>query len=66
MELIVLVVYTFVIWLVGVVAGWRAREKHAQRVTEKFVDQLHESFKQHVEEGVVQISIEKHNDMFYV
>ena len=66
MELILLVVYTFIVWLGGSVAGWRAREKYAEKVTQKFVEQLHESFQQQVEEGVVQISIEKHNNMFYV
>jgi Flp pilus assembly protein TadB len=66
MELILLVAYTFIVWLGGAVAGWRAREKHAEKITQQFVERLHESFQEQVEEGVVQISIEKHNDMFYV
>jgi hypothetical protein len=66
MELILLVVYTFIVWLGGAVSGWRAREKYAEKVTQKFVEQLHESFQQQVEENDIQITIEKHNDVFYV
>ena len=66
MELILLVVYTFFIWVMGAVSGWKAREEHAKQVTEKLLDRLQESVERQVEENVIQINIEKHNDMFYV
>jgi hypothetical protein len=66
MELILLVAYTFIVWIGGAVAGWRAREQHAKNVTEKFIEYLQESGQQEDEENVVQINIEKHNDVFYV
>jgi len=50
----------------GAVSGWKAREEHAKQVTEKLLDRLQESVERQVEENVIQINIEKHNDMFYV
>jgi len=66
MELILLVVYTFIVWIGGAVSGWKAREEHAKQVTEKFIEHIHSSVQQEVEESVIQINIEKHNNMFYV
>jgi len=66
MELILLVVYTFIVWVFGAVSGWKAREEHAKQVTEKLIDHLQQSVERQVEENVIQINIEKHNDMFYV
>ena len=66
MELILLVVYTFFIWVMGAVSGWKAREEHAKNVTEKLINHLQESVQQQVEESVINITIEKHNNMFYV
>ena len=43
MELILLVVYTFIVWIGGAVSGWKAREEHARQVTEKFIDQMQQS-----------------------
>jgi len=61
MELILLVVYTFIIWLGGSVAGWNAREKHAKKQVERHFEQLLEQ-----QEEKIHIIIEKHNDMLYV
>jgi hypothetical protein len=66
MELILLVLYTFIVWIGGAVSGWKAREEHARQITEKFIDHIHNSVQQEVEESVIQISIEKHNNVFYV
>jgi len=61
MELILLVVYTFIIWLGGSVAGWNAREKHAKKQVERHFEQLLEQ-----QEEKIHIIIEKHNDILYV
>jgi len=61
MEIILLVVYTFIVWLGGSIAGWNAREKHAKRQMEKFFETVDE-----VEEEQIHIIIEKHNDMLFV
>ena len=63
MELILLVVYTFIVWIGGAVSGWKAREEHARKITEDFIDHLQQS---NVEDDTIQITIEKHNDVFYV
>jgi L-lysine 2,3-aminomutase len=63
MELILLVVYTFIVWIGGAVSGWKAREEHARQVTEKFIDQMQQSDE---DDDTIQITIEKHNDVFYV
>jgi hypothetical protein len=64
MEFILLVVYTFIVWLGGAVSGWKAREEHAKQITEKLLDRLQESSEQ--DEESIQITIEKHNNTFYV
>jgi len=50
----------------GAVSGWKAREEHAKNVTEKLINHLQESVERQVEESVIHITIEKHNEMFYV
>jgi hypothetical protein len=62
MELILLVVYTFIVWLGGSIAGWNAREKHAKKQVDKFFEQVDEA----EEEELLHIVIEKHNDMLFV
>lgn len=61
MELILLVVFTSIVWIMGGVYGWNAREKHAKRQMEKFFDQVEES-----KEELLHVIIEKHNDMLFV
>lgn len=65
MEFILLVVLLFVVWLMGAVSGWNARERHARKITEHFLENMQQSLQQH-DENVIQITIEKHNNVFYV
>ena len=62
MEIILLVVFTFVVWIMGAVSGWNAREKHAKQQMEKFFAHVDEA----EEEEQIHIIIEKHNDMLFV
>ena len=62
MEFILLVVFTFIVWMAGAVSGWNAREKHAKRQMEKFFEQVDDA----EEEELLHIIIEKHNDMLFV
>ena len=64
MELILLVVYTIIVWIGGAVSGWKAREEHAKQLTERFIEQLQQSSEE--DASVIQINIEKHNNVFYV
>jgi len=65
MELILLVVFTFIVWMMGAVSGWNAREKHAKTQVEKHFQNIQE-FVEEQEEEQIHIIIEKHNDMLYV
>jgi len=62
MEIILLVVFTFVVWIMGAVSGWNAREKHAKKQVDKFFEQVDDA----EEEELLHIIIEKHNDMLFV
>lgn len=64
MELILLVVFTFVVWIMGAVSGWNSREKHAKKQIEKHFKTIQQFEEQ--EEEQIHIIIEKHNDMLYV
>jgi hypothetical protein len=65
MEIILLVVFTFVVWVMGAVSGWNAREKHAKTQVEKHFKHIQE-FVEEQEEEQIHIIIEKHNDMLFV
>jgi predicted negative regulator of RcsB-dependent stress response len=65
MELILLVVFTFIVWMMGAVSGWNAREKHAKTQVEKHFQNIQE-FVEEQEEEQIHIIIEKHNDMLFV
>ena len=65
MEIILLVVFTFVVWIMGAVSGWNAREKHAKTQVEKHFKHIQE-FVEEQEEEQIHIIIEKHNDMLFV
>jgi predicted negative regulator of RcsB-dependent stress response len=65
MEIILLVVFTFVVWIMGAVSGWNAREKHAKSQVEKHFHNI-QQFVEEQEEDQIHIIIEKHNDMLFV
>jgi predicted negative regulator of RcsB-dependent stress response len=65
MEIILLVVFTFVVWVMGAVSGWNAREKHAKTQVEKHFQRIQE-FVEEEQEEQIHIIIEKHNDMLFV
>jgi hypothetical protein len=65
MEIILLVVFTFVVWVMGAVSGWNARERHAKTQVEKHFKHIQEIVEEQEEEQI-HIIIEKHNDMLYV
>jgi hypothetical protein len=64
MEIILLIVFTFVVWVMGVKSGWDARERHARKITKQFLDIMQEAEQE--EPSFINITIEKHNNVFYV
>lgn len=55
-----------VIWIMGAVYGWYARERYAKRLVDRFVNQFVEQQAEQISEQFIPIIIEKHNGVFYV
>lgn len=55
-----------VVWIMGAVYGWCARERHAKRSIDKFMMHVEETVAEHIDESVIHINIEKHNGTFFV
>lgn len=55
-----------VVWVLGAVYGWYARERHAKRTIDRFVSHLEEEVEKEIDDSVIHISIEKHNGTFFV
>ena len=53
------------VFIMGAVHGWKARERHAERIMNGLLDQFADEVEKE-KENMVRIVIEKHNDMFYV
>lgn len=63
MDLLILFIICLSFLLIGFNLGWRAREKAAERVVNNFMSQLQEDEQ---DEDFIKISIEKHNNTYYV
>ena len=61
MEILVLVVVALFSYIVGGLAGWRAREKHAIRVASQLIEKVEKQ-----SESLIPITIEQHNGVFYI
>jgi hypothetical protein len=55
-----------VIWFMGAVYGWYARERHAKRTIDRFVTQFVDEEVEAVKDSIIPITIEKHNGGFLV
>jgi len=55
-----------VIWIMGAVYGWYARERHAKRTIGRFVAHVEAETVKAVNESVIQITLEKNNGIFYI
>ena len=64
MELIDYLLYV-VVWIMGAVWGWYARERHAERTINRFIDRVTEQV-QEQKESLVPITVEKHNGVLYI
>lgn len=65
MEFIDYVTYV-VVWFMGAVYGWYARERHAKRTIDRFFSEVEESVNEQVDESIIKINIERHSGVFYV
>ena len=64
METVLLAVVLIAVWLWGAVFGWQARERHAERKLNELLKHVEEE--PDTQENHIHITIEKHNDVFYV
>lgn len=55
-----------VIWFMGAVYGWYARERHAKRTIDRFITQFVDETVEEAKDSIIPIVIEKHKDGFYV
>lgn len=65
MEFIDYVTYV-VVWVLGAVYGWYARERQARRTIDRFFSQVTEAVDEEVNNSVIQIKIDRHSGVFYV
>lgn len=57
----------FLLWVWGIIIGWRAREVHAKQQVQKYmVETVDELETQTLPETQIQIKIEKDENMFFV
>jgi hypothetical protein len=64
MEFIDYVTYV-VVWIMGAVYGWYARERQAKRVIDRFMINFEEAVSE-PDTKLIPITIEKNNNVFYV
>lgn len=64
MEFIIITLICFIVFSFGVNVGWHLRERAAKRVVDKFMEEFQNI--QPDEEEFINISIEKHNNTYYV
>lgn len=55
-----------VIWIMGAVYGWYARERQAKKTIDMFFNQVEETIAEQVDASILKINIEEHNGMFFV
>jgi predicted DNA-binding protein YlxM (UPF0122 family) len=55
-----------VFWIMGAVYGWYARERHAKRSIDRFFSHVEEAIEETVDNSVIHIDIEKHNETLFV
>jgi hypothetical protein len=55
-----------VIWFMGAIYGWYARERHSKRQVDMFMKKMDSVVHEEVSEHFIQINIEKHNDVLYI
>jgi hypothetical protein len=53
-----------VVWIIGAVYGWYARERHAKRTIERLVTEILPQTEE--SNSRIHVSIQKHNGVFYV
>lgn len=64
MEFVLIFLVAVFFWIHGAYSGWKAREKHAQRMTEELLKNFKDE--EDEEDDLIQITIEEHHGILYV
>lgn len=67
MEVLYIVV-AFLLWISGIIIGWRAREVHAMKQVQKYMEEIDDESEESptVSETQIRIKIEKDDNGFFV
>jgi hypothetical protein len=55
-----------VIWVMGAVYGWYARERHSKRIVDNFMEKIDSAVTEKVSENTIRIFIERVKDVYYI
>ena len=55
-----------VIWVMGAVYGWYARERHSKRIVDNFMEQIDSAVTEKYSENTIRIFIEKVKGVYYI
>jgi hypothetical protein len=55
-----------VVWVLGAVYGWYARERQARRTIDRFFSNLEEDIDEKVNDTIIPIKVDHHNGVFFV
>jgi hypothetical protein len=55
-----------VVWVLGAVYGWYARERQARRTIDRFFSEVTEAVDEEVNNTIIPIKIDRHSGVFYV
>lgn len=66
MDILTVILIVILALVFGFRLGWNAREQYAKKMLEALANKLQESIEDELEEDTIAITIDKHNDCFFV
>jgi glutamate-1-semialdehyde aminotransferase len=60
------IIALIVVGVMSFIAGWNTRERVAEQRMNEVLANVSENIQEHIKETVIRISIERHNNTFYV
>jgi len=55
-----------VIWIMGAVYGWYARERHSKRIVDNFMKKLDSAVNEQISENTIKVFIEHVKGVYYI
>ena len=66
MDTVIVIIAMVFTWICGIIVGWKVRETFARQQIDAMLDNIETKAIEEIKEKLIKITIEKHNDMFYV